>query len=90
MTEGGALDSAFWSIEPERLLQRLETTAEGLTQLEAEARLSRANRLRPRRQSPWSLLWDQFKSPIIVLLFCSAVLSYASTTRPTPASSSPF
>ncbi len=77
MTHSASPGSAFWSIAADRLLQKLETTAEGLSQLEAEARLARANRLRPRRQSPWSLLWDQFKSPIIVLLFCSAVLSYA-------------
>jgi Mg2+-importing ATPase len=81
MTASGASDSAFWSIESDRLLQTLETTAQGLSQLEAEARLARANRLKPRRQSPWSLLWDQFKSPIIILLFCSAVLSYALDDR---------
>jgi Mg2+-importing ATPase len=81
MTQSGATDSAFWSIEADGLLQSLETTAQGLSQLEAEARLARANRLKPRRQSPWSLLWDQFKSPIIILLFCSAVLSYALDDR---------
>jgi Mg2+-importing ATPase len=81
MTQSGAPKSAFWSIEADHLLRELETTAEGLSQLEAEARLARANRLRPRRQSPWSLLWDQFKSPIIILLFCSAVLSYALDDR---------
>src|SRR6266446_9473577 len=81
MTQSGAPESAFWSIEADRLLRELETTAEGLSQLEAEARLARANRLQPRRHSVWSLLWDQFKSPIIILLFCSAVLSYALDDR---------
>lgn len=71
----------FWSIETDRLLQELETTAEGLTQSEAEDRLSRASKLKRRRHSAWSLLGDQFKSPIIILLFCSAILSYALDDR---------
>ena len=77
MTDSAKRETLFWSTETDRLLQSLETTAEGLTQAEADARLARATRLQPRRQSAWSLLWDQFKSPIIILLFCSAVLSYA-------------
>jgi Mg2+-importing ATPase len=77
MSESTAQEFPFWSIETDRLLQSLNTTAEGLTQLEADERLARSSKLKARRQSAWSLLWDQFKSPIIVLLFCSAVLSYA-------------
>jgi len=76
MTDGATPGIPFWSIETERLLQTLESTAEGLTQQEADVRLARATRLQKRRHSAWSLLWDQFKSPIIILLFCSAVLSY--------------
>lgn len=81
MTDATASEIPFWSIETDRLLQNLETTPEGLTQLQAEERLARAGKLQPRRQSIWSLLWDQFKSPIIVLLFCSAILSYALDDR---------
>jgi Mg2+-importing ATPase len=77
MTDSATEGTPFWSIEIERLLQILETTADGLTQAEAEERLARASRLQSRHHSVWSLLWDQFKSPIIVLLFCSAILSYA-------------
>jgi Mg2+-importing ATPase len=77
MTDSATPEIPFWSIETDRLLQNLETTAEGLTQPEAEERLKRSSKLQTRRHSVWSLLWDQFKSPIIILLFCSAVLSYA-------------
>ena len=66
---------AFWSIETDQLLERLGTSARGLTHPEAKQRLARAGHLKPHRESAWSLLWDQFKSPIILLLFCSAVLS---------------
>ena len=76
MTDNSNPTVPFWSTETDRLLQTLETTAEGLTDAEADIRLARASKLQPRRQSAWSLLWDQFKSPIIVLLFCSAVLSF--------------
>lgn len=81
MTDGATQGIPFWSIDTERLLQKLDTTAEGLTQTDAEERLARASKLQTRRHSAWSLLWDQFKSPIIVLLFCSAILSYALDDR---------
>jgi len=77
MTASGPSESAFWSIETDRLLEQLETTEQGLTQSAADERLARSIPLRPRRPTAWLLLWDQFKSPIILLLFCSAVLSYA-------------
>ena len=77
MTDSATPGTPFWSIETDQLLQKLETTAEGLSQSEADERLKRASKLQSRSHSVWSLLWDQFKSPIIVLLFCSAVLSYA-------------
>jgi Mg2+-importing ATPase len=76
MTASGAAESAFWSIEIERLLEQLETTEQGLTQAAAEERQARSQPLRPRRPTAWLLLWEQFKSPIILLLFCSAVLSF--------------
>lgn len=70
-----ATGNAFWSIETDQLLQQLGTSAQGLSPAEAKQRLGRATHLKPHRPSAWSLLWDQFKSPIILLLFCSAVLS---------------
>ena len=74
--ENTADDRAFWSIEDNQLLEQLGTSAQGLPPLEAQQRLARASRLKPHRASAWSLLLDQFKSPIILLLFCSAVLSF--------------
>lgn len=73
--ENATESRAFWSIETELLLEQLGTSVQGLTRAEAEQRLARARRLKPHRASAWTLLWDQFKSPIILLLFCSAVLS---------------
>ncbi len=73
--ENAAGNRAFWSIETDQLLEQLGTSAQGLTLSEAKQRLTRASHLKPHRTSAWSLLWDQFKSPIILLLFCSAVLS---------------
>ena len=66
---------AFWSTEDDQLLEQLRTSAQGLTLPEAKLRLAQTRHLEPHRASAWSLLWDQFKSPIILLLFGSAVLS---------------
>lgn len=66
--------SPFWSVETDRLLTQLETTADGLTAAEAAKRLASSEQLRPHRESAWALLFAQFKAPIIILLFCSAVL----------------
>ena len=73
--ENATGNQAFWSIETDQLLEQVGTSVQGLTLPEAKQRLARASRLKPHRTSAWSLLWDQFKSPIILLLFCSAVLS---------------
>ena len=73
---GSDTETAFWSVESDRLLNQLGTSPQGLTPPEAADRLARASRLRPRRQSAFSLLIEQFKSPIMILLFCSAVLSF--------------
>lgn len=67
---------AFWSTETQQLLAHLRTSDQGLSAQEAHQRLAQAGHLKPHRASAWSLLWDQFKSPIILLLFCSAVLSF--------------
>lgn len=68
-------NQAFWSIDSDQLLKQLGTSEQGLNLQEAKQRLAHANHLKPHRASVWSLLWDQFKSPIILLLFCSAMLS---------------
>src|SRR5437867_554227 len=70
-------DRAFWSIDADRLLEQLETSVQGLTQSAVKERLARSSQLKPHRESAWKLLLAQFKSPIIILLFCSAVLSFS-------------
>lgn len=73
------MSEPFWSQPIESLLAQLHTTPHGLTTAAAEDIRARQSgkRLKRRKHSPWSLLWDQFKSPIILLLFGSAVLSFA-------------
>lgn len=77
MSSNDAAQSAFWSVDADQLLKRLKTSTEGLTQPEAARRLAEAEQLRPHRQSALSLLIEQFKAPIIILLFCSALLSFS-------------
>ncbi len=70
---------AFWSISATEMLRQLQTTANGLTSDEARSRLARygANRLKPpKRSDVWSLLLNQFKSPIILILLCATGLSW--------------
>lgn len=76
MAEGPAEEPPFWSVATEQLLARLQTTAQGLSQRAAADRLAHSRQLKPHRPSTLSLLIDQFKSPIIILLFVSAVLSF--------------
>jgi P-type Mg2+ transporter len=69
---------AFWSIEPEKVLEELQTSKDGLSSPEAAARLKKfgPNTLKvTRRRSTLSLLVAQFKSPIILILIIAAVIS---------------
>lgn len=69
---------AFWSLPYSELLQRLQTTPQGLTENEAQQRLARYgfNLLRPKKRSDaLTLLIAQFKSPIILILLFAAGLS---------------
>jgi Mg2+-importing ATPase len=71
--------AAFWSISASELLEKLETTKDGLTGDEAVRRLARygANLLKPpKRSDALSLLLAQFKSPIILILFFATGLSF--------------
>jgi P-type Mg2+ transporter len=73
------LPPAFWSISASEMLQKLETTKEGLTSNDAQQRLARfgANLLKPaKRSDALSLLFAQFKSPIILILFFATGLSF--------------
>jgi P-type Mg2+ transporter len=73
------LSLPFWSISITELLQKLETVKDGLTGDEARQRLVRygANLLKPpRRTDVLTLLLNQFKSPIILILFFATGLSF--------------
>jgi Mg2+-importing ATPase len=68
----------FWSVEPAELLRRLRTSDQGLTASEATARRSagEGGQIRKRRKtSALAQFLAQFKSPIILILLVSAVLS---------------
>ncbi len=73
------LPAAFWSVSVTEMLQKLETTKDGLTGNEARRRLERygANLLKPpKRSDALTLLIGQFKSPIILILFFATGLSF--------------
>lgn len=70
---------AFWSIPGSELLQKLETTPQGLTEEEAGKRLAQygPNLLESRKKTDvLTLLLGQFKSPIILILLFAAGLSF--------------
>ena len=71
--------SDFWHIAPNDLIELLDTSLKGLTPDEAEERLSSygLNRLKPKKKTDaLTLLLSQFKSPIILILICAAILSF--------------
>ena len=73
------LPPAFWSISISEMLQKLESTKDGLTGDEARQRLLLygANLLKPpKRSDVLTLLFNQFKSPIILILFFATGLSF--------------
>ena len=70
---------AFWSIPVSELFQRLQTTSHGLSSDEAKERFIHygANLLKPKKRSDaLTLLFSQFKSPIILILLFAAGLSF--------------
>jgi P-type Mg2+ transporter len=69
----------FWSAAVADVLQRLETTEQGLTSAGARRRLDRdgPNVLQPRKRAgELILLLGQFKSPLILILLFAAGLSF--------------
>jgi P-type Mg2+ transporter len=70
---------AFWSLSTTGMPQQLQTAKEGLTADEARERLARygSNLLKPaKRTDVVTLLFDQFKSPLILILFFATGLSF--------------
>jgi P-type Mg2+ transporter len=70
---------SFWSVPCPEMLNRLESSSQGLTTSEARRRLSQygSNLLTPKKRSDTlTLLLSQFKSPIIVILLFATGLSF--------------
>ena len=76
MSETDANVEPYWSQDLEVLLDRLHASPQGLTAVEAQRRSAQSVQLKSHKASAWQLLVEQFKSPIIILLFLSAVLSF--------------
>lgn len=71
--------STFWSLPAAQQLPTLKTTARGLTEAEASARLAQGSgglRAGPSRTGTLFLLLSQFKSPIILVLIFASCLSF--------------
>jgi Mg2+-importing ATPase len=69
---------SFWNLPTEKLLEQLHSSPQGLTTSESQKRLIQygANSLKQKRKShTFSLLLNQFKSPIILILMGAAILS---------------
>ena len=75
----GKSPAAFWSVPSAEILQRLESAPMGLTDREAQRRLSLygSSLLKPKKRSDTlTLLVSQFKSPIILILLFATGLSF--------------
>jgi Mg2+-importing ATPase len=73
------LPAAFWCVSATEILQHFETAKEGLSSDEARQRLARygSNLLEPQKRSDvLTLLLDQFKSPLILILLFATGLSF--------------
>lgn len=69
---------AYWSIETNELLRRLETSASGLAASEAASRLAKFGRNTPASKSSASALIvfaRQFRSPLVLILIFAASVS---------------
>jgi Mg2+-importing ATPase len=70
--------ASFWALEAEEAARRLNSGPQGLTAAEAALRLSRfgANELHERRSlSGLRVLWNQLRSPLLLLLVFAALAS---------------
>jgi Mg2+-importing ATPase len=70
---------AFWSVPVPEMLQRLQTTEEGLSSSESNGRLKKygANLLKPKKGSDaLRILLSQFKSSITLILLFAAGISF--------------
>jgi P-type Mg2+ transporter len=70
--------AGFWSQTTETLFRSLGATGQGLSQIEADQRLAKygRNTLKARKKvTAFSLLFDQLKSPIILILLFATLVS---------------
>ena len=68
----------WYRLSAAQTLERLGTSAEGLSQTEADARLQRYGRnhiQEGRRRGPWRMFFEQFTDFMIVVLLAAAVVS---------------
>lgn len=73
-----SLETAYWHLEPPALFDRLASTARGLAQADAENRLTHygLNALEKHRETrALTLLFEQFKSPLVLILIFAASVS---------------
>ncbi len=70
----------WYKIQSDDVVQQLKTSqADGLTSAEAKQRLEKygINELVEKgAKSPWLILFDQFKEPMVVILFIAALVSF--------------
>ena len=69
---------AYWALSVEELGHELGSTASGLSQREASARLKRYGRNAldtKRRATALGLLLNQFKSPLVLILIVATIIS---------------
>jgi len=68
----------YWGIEAVALLEQLETSPSGLSEVEAQRRLSTFGLnvfKQKKKETRFSLFFRQFKSPIIIILILASVIS---------------
>jgi Mg2+-importing ATPase len=79
ITSNSQADKPFWALSLENVFSQLGTTSGGLTQDEAQKRLVRfgTNLLKPRKKTDTlTLLINQFRSPLVLILIIAAVLAF--------------
>ena len=72
-------DRPFWTLSSDDILNQLGTSSNGLTREEAQKRLLRfgANLLKPKRKTDTlTLLINQFRSPLVLILIAAAILAF--------------
>jgi Mg2+-importing ATPase len=77
-TEPQQTIGTYWAIEPAELLGRLDTTDHGVSSAVAADRLRRFGKNQLKEERPFTrtrVLWNQIRSPLLLLLLFAAVVS---------------